>query len=181
MNLSSLLCLADYYDLKKIIGVYCLILLFRCPLTEAAKIDSLDIPSTAMGKTYKSAVVLPASYEKSKSVYPVFYLLHGGFGHYRDWLNKTPDKLLLHRLADSYDLIIVLPEGEVSVTISIAQLTGKVNSSHILLKTLFLQLIKPIVPIAAKTQGLYPVYLWADMVLCICQHDTRIYSVLPAA
>ena len=178
MNLSSLLCFADYYDLKKIIGVYFLILLFHCQLTEAAKIDSLDIPSTAMGKTYKSAVVLPASYEKSKSVYPVFYLLHGGFGHYRDWLNKTPDKLLLHRLADSYDLIIVLPEGEVFSYYIDSPVDRK---SHILLKTLFLQLIKPIVPIAAKTQGLYPVYLWADMVLCICQHDTRMYSVLPAA
>ena len=112
MNLSSLLCFADYYDLKKIIGVYFLILLFHCQLTEAAKIDSLDIPSTAMGKTYKSAVVLPASYAKSTSPYPVFYLLHGGFGHYRDWLDKTPDKQLLQRLADSYNLIIVLPEGD---------------------------------------------------------------------
>lgn len=90
-----------------------LLLVFVCQISEAARIDSLDIPSTAMGKTFKSAVVLPASYAKNKSVYPVLYLLHGGFGHYRDWLEKTPDKHLLHRLADSYDLIIVLPEGEI--------------------------------------------------------------------
>lgn len=78
----------------------------------AAKVDSLDIHSTAMNKTYKAAVVLPASYAKSKAAYPALYLLHGGIGHYRDWLEKTPDKELLQRLADTYNLIIVLPEGE---------------------------------------------------------------------
>ena len=114
MNVSSLLCFTTCYAVKKMTGLYCLlILLFLCQISEAARIDSLDISSTAMGKTYKSAVVLPASYAKSKSAYPVFYLLHGGFGHYRDWLDKTPDKQLLHRLADTYDLIIVLPEGEI--------------------------------------------------------------------
>jgi len=66
-----------------------------------------------MGKTYRAAVVLPASYAKNKKArYPVLYLLHGANGHFADWLNKTPDKQLLHRLADQYNLIIVLPEGE---------------------------------------------------------------------
>ena len=100
--------------LKKIIVLCCLLILVSvCQIAEAARIDSLDIPSTAMGKTYKAAIVLPSSYDKSKSAYPVLYLLHGGFGHYRDWIDKTPDKQLLYRLADSYNLIIVLPEGEI--------------------------------------------------------------------
>ena len=98
---------------KKTIGLCCLLLLSLFKTTEAAKIDSLDIPSTAMHKTYKAAVVLPASYSKSKAVYPALYLLHGGFGHYRDWIDKTPDKQLLLHLADLYNLIIVLPEGEI--------------------------------------------------------------------
>jgi S-formylglutathione hydrolase FrmB len=97
---------------NKIVFCYFLILLCLYHITEAAKIDSLDIPSTAMHKTYKAAVVLPASYAKSKATYPVLYLLHGGFGHYRDWVDKTPDKELLYHLADWYNLIIVLPEGE---------------------------------------------------------------------
>ena len=42
----------------------------------------------------------------------MLYLLHGAYGHFGDWLNKTPDKQLLHRLADQYNLIIVNPEGE---------------------------------------------------------------------
>ncbi|RDC65018.1 alpha/beta hydrolase [Adhaeribacter pallidiroseus] len=81
-------------------------------LSFAAKVDSLDIPSAAMHKTYKAGVVLPQTYAKSKAAYPVLYLLHGGSGHYSDWLQKTPDKQLLHKLADQYNLIIVTPEGE---------------------------------------------------------------------
>ncbi|MFN7099008.1 MAG: alpha/beta hydrolase [Flavobacterium sp.] len=78
----------------------------------AAKVDTLQIPSVAMSKTYKAAVVLPNSYAKSKSNYPVLYLLHGAYGHFNDWLSKTPDKMLVHNLADKYNIIIVMPEGE---------------------------------------------------------------------
>ncbi|RZK04104.1 MAG: esterase family protein [Flavobacterium sp.] len=80
--------------------------------TQAAKVDSLDIYSTAMDKTYKAAVVLPNSYTKSKTNYPVVYLLHGAYGHFRDWLKSTPNKMLVHNLADQYNIIIVMPEGE---------------------------------------------------------------------
>jgi S-formylglutathione hydrolase FrmB len=61
-------------------------------------------------------VVLPDAYQSagnSKTTYPVLYLLHGGYGHFNDWITKTPDKTLIHRLADQYNLIIVMPEGEV--------------------------------------------------------------------
>jgi S-formylglutathione hydrolase FrmB len=75
-------------------------------------VDSIDIPSAAMNKSYKAAVVLPDSYSKNKNAYPVLYLLHGGGGHFRDWLNSTPDKMLVKNLADQYNLIIVMPEGE---------------------------------------------------------------------
>ena len=79
----------------------------------AARVDTLAIPSAAMHKTYRAAVVLPASYAKNKKAnYPVLYLLHGAWGHFSDWLSKTPDKQLLHRLADENNLIIVTPEGE---------------------------------------------------------------------
>lgn len=78
----------------------------------AAKVDTLDIPSAAMNKHYRAAVVLPDSYAKSKAAFPVLYLLHGGGGQFSDWLKQTPDKMLLHKLADQYNLIIVTPEGE---------------------------------------------------------------------
>jgi S-formylglutathione hydrolase FrmB len=85
---------------------------FICFNSNAATVDSLDVPSTAMNKNYKAAVVLPASYANNKTAYPVLYLLHGGGGHFRDWLTSTPDKNLVKNLADKYNLIIVMPEGE---------------------------------------------------------------------
>ncbi|GAB3882126.1 alpha/beta hydrolase family protein [Spirosoma agri] len=73
-----------------------------------------------MNRTLRAAVVLPERYPKNKKSasrkdahpFPVLYLLHGGTGNFRDWLTKTPDKSLLQRLADQYNLIIVTPDGD---------------------------------------------------------------------
>jgi putative tributyrin esterase len=81
-------------------------------LSYGAKVDTLQIESVAMSKTYKAAVVLPNSYAKSKASFPVLYLLHGAYGHFGDWLKNTPDKKLVQNLSDQYNLIIVMPEGE---------------------------------------------------------------------
>ncbi|WP_269235840.1 alpha/beta hydrolase [Flavobacterium flavigenum] len=92
------------------------ILLFVCILgigsSYAAKVDTLEVASTAMNKTYKAAAVLPNSYAKSKTTFPVMYLLHGAYGHFGDWLKNTPNKDLVKNLADQYNMIIVMPEGE---------------------------------------------------------------------
>ncbi len=92
------------------------ILLFACMISigssYAAKVDTLEVASTAMNKTYKAAVVLPNSYAKSKTTFPVMYLLHGAYGHFGDWLKNTPNKELVKNLADQYNMIIVMPEGE---------------------------------------------------------------------
>ena len=79
----------------------------------AAQVDTVAIASAAMKRTYRAAVVLPASYAKNKKAsYPVLYLLHGAYGHFSDWLTQTPNKQLVHSLADQHNLIIVMPEGE---------------------------------------------------------------------
>jgi S-formylglutathione hydrolase FrmB len=85
-----------------------------------AKVDTLDVPSAAMKRNLRAGVVLPDSYAKGKAIYPVLYLLHGGGGQFSDWLKQTPDKTLLQRLADQYNLIIVTPEGD--------RLSGYLNS-----------------------------------------------------
>lgn len=92
----------------------CLIVLFlgKTVTSFCATVDSIEVPSVLMKKTYKAAVVLPESYKKNNSSYPVLYLLHGGGGHFRDWLTLTPDKMVVKNLADQYNLIIVMPEGE---------------------------------------------------------------------
>ena len=88
------------------------LLLGTSSISFSATVDSIEIVSVAMKKTYMAAVVLPDSYKKNKSSYPVLYLLHGGGGHFRDWLISTPDKMLVKNLVDQYNLIIVMPEGE---------------------------------------------------------------------
>ncbi|HEY1195589.1 alpha/beta hydrolase [Flavobacterium sp.] len=98
--------------MKKIKMLLSAFLLCLTTLTYAAKVDTLQVASTAMGKTYKAAVVLPTSYAKSKTAFPVMYLLHGAYGHFSDWLKNTPNKKLVHNLADQYNMIIVMPEGE---------------------------------------------------------------------
>lgn len=98
--------------MKLLRSIAVLFSLCSCLFTKAANVDSIDVPSKVMNKTYKAAVVVPASYAGNTSRYPVLYLLHGGGGHFRDWLNQTPDKMLVKNLADQYNLIIVMPEGE---------------------------------------------------------------------
>jgi S-formylglutathione hydrolase FrmB len=87
-------------------------LIFSSYLSKAANVDSLVIQSQYMKKTLQTAVVLPASYSKNTHAYPVVYLLHGGGGRFSDWLTQTPDKMLVKKLADKYNYIFVLPEGE---------------------------------------------------------------------
>lgn len=98
--------------MKKFKMLLSAVLLCLTTMTYGAKVDTLQVASTAMGKTYKAAVVLPNSYSKSKSALPVMYLLHGAYGHFGDWLKNTPNKKLVHNLADQYNMIIVMPEGE---------------------------------------------------------------------
>lgn len=77
----------------------------------AAEVDTLQVYSQAMQKEMPAAVVLPDSYSRVNKDFPVLYLLHGGRGGFRDWLTKVPDKKLVHRMADQYNIIIVTPEG----------------------------------------------------------------------
>jgi S-formylglutathione hydrolase FrmB len=78
----------------------------------AATVDTVVIASKVMNKSYKAVIVLPLSYTTNAKAYPVLYLLHGGYGHFNDWILKTPDKTI-QTLADQYNLIIVMPEGEI--------------------------------------------------------------------
>ena len=93
---------------KYLLLFFCLLLTFT---GYAARVDTIEIKSAALAKTSRAGVVMPDSYRKSKATYPVLYLLHGGRGNYRDWLSKTPDKQLVHRLADQYQVIIVTPDA----------------------------------------------------------------------
>lgn len=99
--------------MKPLRYLFLLLLLTTATAGFGARVDTLLVPSPAMKVTYKAAVVLPAGYARNKkAAFPVLYLLHGAFGHFSDWLRKTPDPQLLARLADQHNILIVLPEGE---------------------------------------------------------------------
>ncbi|MDQ1707168.1 MAG: hypothetical protein QOJ88_379 [Pyrinomonadaceae bacterium] len=75
-----------------------------------ARIQTVAFESKLVGRTLPYNVLLPVDYEQPSARtkrYPVLYLLHGLSGHYTNWLEKTR----LAEYARSYDLIIVMPEG----------------------------------------------------------------------
>jgi putative tributyrin esterase len=90
----------------KKIYLFLLFCFFNVMASSAAVVDTLQVPSLAMNKTYKAAVVLPNLYAKSKTNFPVLYLLHGAYGHFSDWLSKTPNKSLIQNLSDNTILLL---------------------------------------------------------------------------
>src|SRR6185369_1232119 len=77
---------------------------------KAAKVDTVTTRSDIMKKNIKAVVVTPDNYS-SGTQYPVVYLLHGAGGDYSDWVKKGTN---VAALADTYNLIIVCPDGGVT-------------------------------------------------------------------
>lgn len=90
--------------------VLCFFLLFGTQLTFAAKVDTVQTYSASMKKNIKAVIITPDKYSDGKS-YPVVYILHGAGGNYANWITRTP---ALADYADSYQNIIVCPDGNVS-------------------------------------------------------------------
>src|SRR3954451_23981160 len=82
---------STYVFMKKIASLF-IILFILTTNSFASSVDTIVIPSKVMNKSYKAVVVLPSSYSTNTKAYPVLYLLHGGYGHYNDWILKTPDR-----------------------------------------------------------------------------------------
>lgn len=74
----------------------------------AGKVDTLNIYSAAMKRSYKCVVITPENYKKAKA-FPVVYLLHGYTGAYNNWIKRVPE---LAKHADTYQTIIVCPDGD---------------------------------------------------------------------
>ncbi|WP_111671900.1 alpha/beta hydrolase [Algoriphagus litoralis] len=77
-----------------------------------SKTDTLEIKNSKTSKIHQAVVVTPASYDSGSKRYSTIYLLHGGVGKFSDWTKQIADKALIQKLADQYDFIIVMPEGE---------------------------------------------------------------------
>ncbi len=81
----------------------------------SANVQDFQLTSKLMARQMPYRVILPASYEISKTKtavekplsYPVLYLLHGLTGHFDNWGSKTK----LADYAKNFNYIIVMPEG----------------------------------------------------------------------
>ena len=72
------------------------------------EVGTFSLKSELLGREVNYRVVFPADYKQNSSKrYPVIYLLHGLFGHFDNWTDKTR----LAEYAAPYDFIIVTPEG----------------------------------------------------------------------
>lgn len=74
----------------------------------SARVDTVEVFSTSMNKNIKCVVITPGKYKKSKTRFPVVYLLHGYSGSYSNWIRRVPE---LDSLANAFRLIIVCPDA----------------------------------------------------------------------
>jgi putative tributyrin esterase len=71
-------------------------------------VKDFKLNSKLMNREMPYRVIFPANYDLSKDKrYSVVYLLHGLFGHFDNWVEKTK----LKDYAKDYEYIIVTPEG----------------------------------------------------------------------
>jgi len=74
----------------------------------ANKVATFQLASKLLERSVSYRVIAPAKYETDRaSRYAVIYLLHGLFGHFDNWTDKTG----LAEYAAPYNFIIVTPEG----------------------------------------------------------------------
>jgi len=84
-------------------------LFLAAPLTWAAQVQDVAIPSPSMHKPVPAIVVLPEAYSKTTTSFPVVYLLHGYSSSPRITINMLSP--VLENAADSNQTIIVLPDA----------------------------------------------------------------------
>ncbi|RRB07740.1 alpha/beta hydrolase [Larkinella rosea] len=88
----------------------CILFFLIHQTVRASKVDTVETYSASMKKTIKAVVITPDSYSSGQE-FPVVYVLHGHGGNYSDWVKKAPS---IHKAADTYQSIIVCPDGNVS-------------------------------------------------------------------
>jgi len=91
---------------------FLLVFVFNFSVTlYAGKADTVSVYSNSMHKFIKAVVIKPGSYKKKYISFPVVYLLHGYSGDYSNWITKVPE---LKQYADTYQTLIVCPDGAFS-------------------------------------------------------------------
>lgn len=90
----------------------CFLILFFAlgvPTSQAGTVDTVQIFSKAMQRSYAAVVVKPENYEKPGTRFETVYLLHGHGGSFSNWIQLVPQ---LKKYADDYQMLIVCPDGK---------------------------------------------------------------------
>jgi len=85
----------------------CVIIVFCTFILSEAFEQTVSIPNTKNGKTYKALVVCPDKYKKSTTHFAAIYLLHGYSGSYTTF-SKIVD---LEKYANVYGVMLICPDG----------------------------------------------------------------------
>ncbi len=80
-------------------------------LVKAGTVDTIQIFSNAMQRSYGAVVIKPVNYGKSGGRFETVYLLHGHGGAFSNWIQLVPQ---LKKYADDYQLLIVCPDGKMA-------------------------------------------------------------------
>lgn len=81
-------------------------LTFMCVTSHAFKEKEITVRSCCMDKDVNVTVVTPDCYKKGKA-FPVVYLIHGHGDNHTSWSKEG----VVGRLADQYDMIVVMPDA----------------------------------------------------------------------
>jgi putative tributyrin esterase len=74
---------------------------------QAPQLKDSDFVSKSLGRTMHYRVLLPGNYGSGEQKYPVLYLLHGLYGNYKDWTDRTA----VAKYVENVALIIVMPDA----------------------------------------------------------------------
>lgn len=83
------------------------LLLVSSALAQLPQLKDAEFMSRSLGHSMHYRILLPASYPSGSQKYPVLYLLHGLYGDYKNWTDKTA----ITKYAAGANLIIVMPDG----------------------------------------------------------------------
>lgn len=115
--------------MMKNIIVSVLIIFFGPAFAFSATVDTVNIPSHALGRSSKCVVILPDSYSQNDTAkFAVVYLLHGYSGDYANWIKRVPE---IKKYSDEFQLILVCPDAKNSWYIDSKNVSGSNYETYV--------------------------------------------------
>ena len=100
--------------MKRIISLFCLVLLVPALSARAGKVVTDSLQSRILGAQVKYNVYLPNGFGETEKLYPVVYLLHGLSDDYTAWVKKGNMQTVVDELigtGEAREMVIVMPNA----------------------------------------------------------------------